>query len=149
VEHIPARTLSGLVAGARGGNGAAEIATVPAVGYTLVNRADPSVESFRGAFFKIRRALGTTAFGINEIRLPPGAEGLEHDESETGHEEVYIVIGGGGTFTIDGEAVPVVAGDYLRVDPDARRIVVAGDDGIAFVAVAGRPRPEYDGRPIL
>lgn len=119
------------------------------MGYTLVNRDDPSVESFRGAFFKIRRALGTTAFGINEIRLPPGAEGIDHDEIETGHEEVYIVTGGGGTFTIDGEDVPVVAGDYLRVDAAARRIVVAGTDGITFVAVAARPQPEYDGRPSL
>ena len=86
------------------------------MGYTLLNRDDPSIESFRGAFFKIRRALGTTAFGINEVRLPAGAEGLEHDEVETGHEEVYIVLEGGGTFTVDGEAVDVGAGDYLRVD---------------------------------
>ena len=72
-----------------------------------------------GAFFKIRRALGTTAIGINEIRFPPGIEGPEHDELDTGHEEIYIVLEGSGTFTIDGEAVPVVVGDYLRVDADA------------------------------
>ena len=54
---------------------------------------------FRGVFFKIRRALDTTAFGINELRMPAGFEGPEHDEVETGHEEVYIVLEGGGTFT--------------------------------------------------
>lgn len=117
--------------------------------YTLVNHDDPSIESFRGAFFKIRRALGTTAFGINEIRLPAGAEGIEHDETETGHEEVYIVLEGGGTFTVDGEAVGVSEGDYLRVTADAKRVVVAGDDGITFVAVAAQPKPEYDGRASL
>ena len=89
------------------------------MGYTLINRDDPSIESFRGAFFKIRRALGTTAFGINEVRFPPGIEGPEHDELDTGHEEVYIVLEGSGTFTIDGEAVAVGGGDYLRVDADA------------------------------
>ena len=57
------------------------------MGYTLSNRADPSVESFRDRPFKIRRALGTTAFGINELRMPAGFEGPEHDEVETGHEE--------------------------------------------------------------
>jgi quercetin dioxygenase-like cupin family protein len=119
------------------------------MGYTLVNHDDPSVESFRGMFFKIRRALGTTAFGINEIRLPAGSEGIEHDETETGHEEVYIVTDGGGTFTIDGEAVEVAAGDYLRIDAEARRIVVAGDDGIRFVVVAAQPQPTYDGRAVL
>ena len=117
--------------------------------YTLVARDDPSIESFRGMFFKIRRALGTTAFGINEVRLPAGAEGIEHDETETGHEEVYIVTRGGGTFTIDGETVEVGAGDYLRVDAKARRIVGAGAEGITFVVVAARPKPAYDGRASL
>lgn len=58
------------------------------MGYTLSNRADPSVESFRDVSFKIRRALGTTAFGINELRMTAGFEGPEHDEVETGYEEV-------------------------------------------------------------
>ena len=117
--------------------------------YTLVNRNDPSIESFRGAFFKIRRALGTTPVGINEVRLPAGVEGIEHDEVETGHEEVYIVLEGGGTFTVDGEAVAVTAGDYLRIDAESKRIVVAGAEGILFVCVAAKPQPEYDGRPSL
>jgi quercetin dioxygenase-like cupin family protein len=123
--------------------------SVPAIGYTLINRDDPSIESFRGAFFKIRRALGTTAFGLNEIRLPAGAKGSEHNEVETGHEEVYIVIGGGGIFTIDGEAVTVAEGDYLRVDSDATRQAIAGVDGLTFVVAAGKPKPEYDGRASL
>jgi len=116
--------------------------------YTLVNRDDPSIESFRGVFFKIRRALGTTAFGINEIRLPAGVEGIEHDEVETGHEEVYIVVEGCGTFTVEGDAVDVTGGDYLRVDPGSTRAVVAGTDGITFV-VAAKPQAEYDGRHVL
>ncbi len=119
------------------------------MGYTLVNRDDPTVESFRDVFFKIRRALGTTALGINEVRLAAGAEGLEHDEVETGHEEVYIVVEGDGRFSIDGASVDVASGDYLRVDPDAVRKVVAGADGIAFVVVAAKPQSEYDGRASL
>ena len=119
------------------------------MGYTLVNRDDPSIESFRGAFFKIRRALGTTAIGINEIRFPPGIEGPEHDELDTGHEEIYIVLEGSGTFTIDGEAVPVAVGDYLRVDADARRQAGAGPDGMTFIAAGAKSKPEYDGRESL
>lgn len=117
--------------------------------YTLLRRDDPSIETFRGVFLKIRRALGTTAFGINEIRLPAGAQGIEHDESETGHEEVYLVLGGSGTWRVDGEDVPLAEGDYLRVSADATRVVVAGPDGVRFVVVAARPQAAYDGREML
>ena len=123
--------------------------TVSAMGYTLINRDDPSVESFRDVFFKIRRALDTTAFGINELRMPAGFEGPEHDEVETGHEEVYIVLEGGGIFRVDGDAVEVTGGDSLRVDAETTRKVVAGADGLTYVVVAAKPKPEYDGRPSL
>lgn len=119
------------------------------MGYTHINRDDPSIESFRDVFFKIRRALGTTGFGINEVRLPAGFEGFEHDEMETGHEEVYIVLEGGGTFTVDGVAVAVVGGDYLRVDAEVVRQAVAGADGLTYIVVAAKPSPEYDGRASL
>lgn len=117
--------------------------------YTLLNRDDPSIESFRGVFFMMRRALGTTAFGINEVRLPAGMEGIAHTEEETGHEEVYIVIEGSGTMTVDGDPVALRLGDYLRVDAESNRLVAAGVDGLTYVVVAGKPLPEYDGRASL
>lgn len=78
------------------------------MGYTLVNRADPSVEVFRGVFFKMRRALGTTAFGLNEVRMPAGFEGPEHNEMETGHEETYLVLDGQGHSLSTGNRLPSV-----------------------------------------
>lgn len=119
------------------------------MGYTHLNRNDPAIETWHGVFAKIRRALGTTAVGINEVRMPPGFEGVRHDEAETGHEEVYLVLSGSGTATIDGESLPLVEGDYLRVDPASTRLVTAGDEGLTFVVVGARPQPAYDGRASL
>jgi uncharacterized cupin superfamily protein len=51
----------------------------------------------------VRRELGCEAFGINWFELPPGAEGLEHDETESGQEEVNVVVAGSGHWRIDGE----------------------------------------------
>jgi uncharacterized cupin superfamily protein len=119
------------------------------VTYTHVHDGDPSIESFRGVFMKMRRALGTTAFGINEVRLPPGSAGMKHDESETGHEEAYVVIDGDGTFKVDGEQVAIATGDYLRVDAAATRQVVAGAHGLRFVVVGAQPKAAYDGRESL
>ena len=117
--------------------------------YTHLRKDDPSIESFRGAFLKIRKALGTSAFGLNEIRMPPGFVGHEHDELGTGHEEVYAILEGSGTFTIDGEEIAVSPGEYLRVDPTASRLAVAGPDGMRFLAIGAKPRSDYDGRDTL
>jgi uncharacterized cupin superfamily protein len=119
------------------------------VGYTHLRRDDPSIESFRGAFLKIRRALGTNAFGINEIRMEPGFVGNEHDELGTGHEEVYAILEGSGTITVDGEEVAVSAGEYLRVDPASTRLAVAGPHGMRFLAIGAKPQSDYDGRDTL
>jgi quercetin dioxygenase-like cupin family protein len=119
------------------------------VAYTLLRDGDPSIESIHGVFFKMRRALGTTAFGINEVRIPPGASGREHDEAETGHEEVYVVLEGSGTFSIEGEDIAVAAGDYLLVEAPATRQVTAGSQGVRFIVVGAQPKPAYDGRESL
>ena len=42
----------------------------------------------------VRRELGVEAFGINWFELPPNAVGREHDESDSGQEEVNVVIRG-------------------------------------------------------
>lgn len=117
--------------------------------YTLIRRDDPSVEVFHGAFFKMRRALGVTAFGLNEVVIPPGGRGIEHDEVKTDHEEVYVVLEGSGTATIDGERVALRDGDYLRVPPEATRLLEAGDDGLRFLVVGARVQDVYDGREQL
>jgi quercetin dioxygenase-like cupin family protein len=118
------------------------------MGYTLLDGDDPSIEVFRGAFRKVRAALGVHAFGINEVRLPPGAAGPEHDEAELDEEEVYVGLDGSGTVTVDGQPVPFAAGQYLRVDPGSTRQVEAGPDGLRFLAV-GAPSGSRRGRPTL
>jgi mannose-6-phosphate isomerase-like protein (cupin superfamily) len=93
----------------------------------------------------VRRALGVEAFGINWFELPPGYKGWEHDETESGQEEVAVVVGGSGLWRIDGEDVPVRAGTFLRFDPETRRYPVAGHGGLSFVCV-GTKRGSYEAR---
>ena len=117
--------------------------------YKLLHGDDPSIEVNFGVFAKIRRALGTTAFGVNELRVPPNAEGKAHDETETGHEELYCGISGSATFIVDGEQVAFAAGDYLLVSPDSTRQVIGGPDGVRFIVIGAKTKPEYDGRAIF
>jgi uncharacterized cupin superfamily protein len=87
----------------------------------------------------VRRELGVAAFGVNWFSLPPGAEGFEHDESETGQEEVSVVVAGSGHWRVDGEEVPVRVGTFVRFDPGTTRCPVAGSDGLTFVSIGARP----------
>ena len=49
-----------------------------------------------GIVKKVRKALGVTAFGVNYFDLPAGAEGLEHNETRSNQEEVYVYVKGSG-----------------------------------------------------
>jgi mannose-6-phosphate isomerase-like protein (cupin superfamily) len=105
------------------------------VGYSVVN-----VDEIPGggAVRFVRRELGVEAFGINWFELGPGAEGLEHDEADSGQEEVDVVVRGAGVWRVDGEEVPVREGTFNRFDPETTRCPVAGPEGMAFLAVGAR-----------
>jgi quercetin dioxygenase-like cupin family protein len=113
------------------------------VPYAVVD-ADDVEPSFMGAFKQIRKRLGLRAFGINQVELAPGAEGREHDHADSGQEEVYVVIAGGGTMTVDGEDVELRPGRFVFVAPGSTRRPVAGPDGLSFVAVGARPQESWE-----
>lgn len=115
------------------------------MGYSIVHVEDIEGGGPTGAFHFVRRELGVEAFGINWIDLPPGAEGFEHDESDSGQEEVNVCVRGSGAYRVDGEEVPVRAGTFLRFDPQTTRVPVAGPEGMTLLAVGAR-RGSYEPR---
>jgi len=94
----------------------------------------------------IRRALGVAAFGINAwtIHEPGGTIISEHDEKPSGHEELYVVVAGRATFTVEGEEVDAPVGTIVFVrDPEAKRGAVAAEADTTVLAVGGRPGEAY------
>jgi uncharacterized cupin superfamily protein len=76
-----------------------------------------------GTFKFVRQRLGATAFGFAQIDFPPGKVGSEHDETESGQEEVYLTLSGGGTLDVDGEQVEMRIGEgFFRQQDGARAI---------------------------
>jgi uncharacterized cupin superfamily protein len=101
--------------------------------------ADEVEPGFMGAFKQIRKQLGLRAFGINQVELAPETEGREHDHTDSGQEEVYLVLRGGGVLRVDGDEAEPRPGRYVFVAAGSPRRPVAGPDGLSFVAVgAGR-----------
>jgi len=90
----------------------------------------------------IRRTLGVTAFGINAYSAAaPGDEVVEdHSEKQLGHEEIYAVVSGHATFTVDGEEVDAPAGTLVYLDePSQQRRAVAKEPGTTVLAIGGVP----------
>ena len=88
-------------------------------------------------FRKIRREHGVTAFGVNEIEIPPGFQTGSHVHEEQG--ELYFVHRGTLEFEFgDGERVRLEAGGMVRVDASTvRRMGNVGEDDAVYVIVGG------------
>jgi quercetin dioxygenase-like cupin family protein len=90
----------------------------------------------------VRKTLGVTAFGINAYRAESAGDEVveEHTEEQLGHEEVYVVVSGHATFTVDGEEVDAPAGTLVYLDDVAqKRHAVAKEAGTTVLAVGGVP----------
>jgi len=115
------------------------------MGYSIAHADQIEGAGPEGAVRFVRRELGCEAFGINWFELSPGAEGLEHDETGSGQEEVNVVVRGSGVWRVDGEEVPVRVGSFIRFDPETTRCPVAGPEGMTFIGVGAR-RGSYEAR---
>ncbi|HEV8603477.1 MAG TPA: cupin domain-containing protein [Gaiellaceae bacterium] len=115
------------------------------MGYSVVNMEEIEAAVPGGAVRFVRRELGVEAFGINWYKIPPNTEGREHNEQESGQEEVNVVVRGSGVYRIDGEEVPVREGTFLRFDPETTRMPIAGPEGLTMIAVGAR-RGSYEPR---
>jgi mannose-6-phosphate isomerase-like protein (cupin superfamily) len=115
------------------------------MGYSVINVDEIEPAGPGGAVRFVRRELGVEAFGINWFELPPDTAGHAHDESESGQEEVNVIIRGGGVYRVDGEEIPVRVGTVCRFDPGTTRQPVAGPDGLTMVAIGAR-RGSYEPR---
>ena len=96
-------------------------------------RLDPDHDE---RFLSLRRALGVTAFGINQIRLRPGQRGRIHKHLH--QEEVYLVLSGTLTLGVDGEERELTQGEIVRVAPEVRRqLVNRSDEDCLLLALGG------------
>jgi quercetin dioxygenase-like cupin family protein len=81
---------------------------------------------------------------LNQFDSQPGQAGKEHDERESGQEEVYLALRGEGVLRVAGDEVELRPGRYVLVPPEATRQVVAGPEGLSYLVVGARVE---DGQP--
>ncbi|HET7429655.1 MAG TPA: hypothetical protein VFJ66_09370 [Gaiellales bacterium] len=110
---------------------------MPAVDLTMI----PVKATPFGRWQQLNGPLGLDAFGLNAIVCEPGEDiGISHDEAETGHQEVYIVVSGRAAFTIGDEQIEAGPGTVVAaVDPTATRDYRALEPNTRIVCVGAAP----------
>jgi AraC-like ligand binding domain len=96
----------------------------------------------RGLMWRpIRSRFGIRAFGTNAYTADVGDEIVEeHTEGTYKHEEMYVVVRGRATFTLDGKQIDAPAGTIVHLpDPSVRRTAVAEEHGTTVLAVGAKP----------
>ena len=114
------------------------------IGALLRHRADHG--RGRLSWLPVRRTLGVEAFGINAYVAAETGEPVveEHTEQNLGHEEVYVVLTGRATFTLDGETLDAPAGTAVFVrEPAVHRGTVAAEPATSVLAIGGEAREPY------
>ena len=100
---------------------------------TAKTRLDPETGE---RFLPLRRQLGVSSFGMNQIVLQPGQRGRIHRHKD--QEEVYLVLEGTLTLLLEGERTELAVGEVIRVAPSVRRqLVNRGPGRVVVVALGG------------
>jgi mannose-6-phosphate isomerase-like protein (cupin superfamily) len=95
----------------------------------------------------IRRRFDVRAFGVNAYTSEEvgGQVVEEHTERQLGHEEIYLVLRGSATFTLDGEDVELRAGSLVHIpDPETRRVAISREEGTTVLALGGKPGEPFE-----
>ena len=84
---------------------------------------------------ELHEALSLTGAEVSINSLPAGA-GVPFVHSHKNNEEIYGVIFGKRTATIDNETIEIVAGDWLKISPDAKRqFFAANESSITYICI--------------
>ncbi len=86
-------------------------------------------------FVPLRRQLGVTTMGLNQIILEPGQRGRIHAHER--QEEVFLVLEGVLTLVAEGEEHDMPAGRLARVAPEVRRQLVNRGPGRTVLLALG------------
>jgi uncharacterized cupin superfamily protein len=116
-------------------------------GYSIKHRDE--FEEMEGSgdatWMLARKALGTSSFGFNLVKIAPGGQIPEHDHAENGEDELYVILDGEGVIRIDGEDHPAPAGTFASIDPPVSRTILNRSEApVTALLIGVRPDGGYE-----
>jgi quercetin dioxygenase-like cupin family protein len=92
----------------------------------------------------VRRHFGIRSFGVNAYTAEKAGERVveEHREQD-GHDELYVVLAGRATFTLEGEEHDAPAGTLVHCPPGTLREAFAAEPGTTVLGIGAKPGEAY------
>ncbi len=88
----------------------------------------------------IRRHFDIRAFGVNAYTAKKAGDNVvEEHREQGGHEELYVVVSGRATFTLEGEEHDAPAGTLVHCPPGTLRAAVAAEPSTTVVGIGAKP----------
>ncbi|MEZ0372718.1 MAG: cupin domain-containing protein, partial [Candidatus Sericytochromatia bacterium] len=101
-------------------------------------------EKFKARHAKISQQIGGKKLGYGVVVLPPGKRAWPY-HAHLANEEMFYVLEGEGTVRLNGEELPIRAGDFISVPPgpeSAHQIINSSETELKYIAVSTREQPE-------
>ena len=95
-------------------------------------------------WYPLQHALGIDTFGANLFVAGRADQPLveEHDERDSGQQELYLVLDGSALFELDAKETRLERGDALAVtEPSVRRRATALTSGTTLLVIAAAQGP--------
>lgn len=118
---------------------AASTIVISVAGYTIKNLKQLENKAIAFGFSPqlearfAREDLGCEQTGLSYQRLAPGARS-PFAHRHAADEELYVVLSGSGSMSLDDELVALEPWDAIRVAPQTVRAFAAGVDGLELLA---------------
>ena len=105
----------------------------------------PETPTSEGRWQALNTSLGISTFGVNAVAMEPGEQAdIEHDESDSRHQEVYVVVAGRAAFRLGTEQVEAGPGDVVACgDPAETRSYWALEPATRIVCFGAGPGAEH------
>jgi tetratricopeptide (TPR) repeat protein len=88
----------------------------------------------------VRRHFDIQAFGVNAYSAEQAGQRLvEEHREESGHEELYVVVGGRARFVLDGEPHDAPAGTLVHCTSGTLREAFAEEPGTTVLGIGAKP----------
>ena len=114
--------------------------------YTIKHRDEfESMEGSGDSTWRLaRKALGTSAFGFNLVEIEPGGQIPEHDETESGQVELFVILEGDAVMRLDGEEHEAPAGTFASIEaPVTRTVLNRSDAPVTAMLIGVQPEGGY------